>query len=133
MVIDVRKLNAQKKYSGTLEWEEEGDETLVDIPYVKFSSPIKVSIKFELYEDDALEIKGKISFDLQGKCSRCLEDAKMTVEGDIQALFEPFENGEDYVYSRGLINTKEAVNDAVMACMPKVLLCKEDCVGIQYK
>ena len=53
MIIDVRKLNAQKKYSGTLEFEYEAPENLIDIPFVKFSSPVKVEAEYELFEDDS--------------------------------------------------------------------------------
>ena len=58
MIIDVRKLNAQKKYSGSMEFEYAAPEHLIGIPYVKFAAPVKVSFEYELYEDDSLEING---------------------------------------------------------------------------
>ena len=133
MVIDVRKLNAQKSYSGTLEFEYEADESLIDIPFVSFDGAIKVQAEYELYEDDAFEIKGKIFYRLKGQCSRCLKDAQAEVEGDLDALFEPFEGGEDYAYSGGKINLADAIKDAVMASMPMVLSCGATCKGIEYK
>ena len=132
MVIDVRQLNAQKRYTGTLEFSVEGESELIDIPFVEFASPVKIQADYELFEDDALELKGKISFWLKGQCSRCLKDAQTFVEGEIDALFEPFEGGEDYSNQNGKIDLTEAIREAVMASMPKVLSCGDACEGIKY-
>ena len=132
MIIDVRKLNAQKSYEGDLVWEEEADESLVDIPYVEFDGKIEIQAHYELYEDNSLQLTGKVFYKLKGKCSRCLSFAEKSIEGEINALFEPFSGAEDYSYSRGIIDTQEAIKDAVVFSMPMVLLCKDDCAGIQY-
>ena len=42
MIIDVRKLNAQKRYSGSMEFDYSAPETLIEIPFVKFAAPVKV-------------------------------------------------------------------------------------------
>lgn len=132
MIIDVRKLNAGKKYSGRLDFEYSAPEELIDIPFVRFSAPVKVEAEYELFEDDSLELKGKVFYKLEGQCSRCLSEASQNVEGEIDAYFQPFEGGEDYAYSGGVIDLKDAINDAVMACMPRVLSCGEHCQGIRY-
>ena len=132
MVIDIRKLNAQKKYSGELVFDYEAPESLIDIPFVKFAKPVKVEAFYDLLEDDSLELRGKISFLLEGKCSKCLSDASVWVEGELDAYFEPRKDCEDYSYTNGRIDLREAIEDAVMSAMPYVVLCKEDCEGIQY-
>ena len=132
MVIDVRRLNAQKNYSGRLEFEYEADASLIDVPFTEFDGTVKVQADYELFEDDALEMKGKIFYRLKGQCSRCLNDATQEVEGELDALFEPFEGGEDYSYQGGKIDLSDALNDAIMASMPRVLSCGEDCKGIKY-
>ena len=132
MIIDIRKLNAQKKYSGELVFEYDAPEELIGIPFVKFVSPVKIEADYELLEDDSLELRGKVSFCLSGKCSRCLTETTQTVEGELDAYFEPRKDSEDYSYSNGRIDLREAVEDAIMACMPYVLLCGEDCEGIRY-
>ena len=58
MIIDVRKLNAGKRYSGKLEFEYSAPETLIDSPFVRFSAPVKVEAEYCLLEDDSLELKG---------------------------------------------------------------------------
>lgn len=59
MIIDVRKLNAGKTYSGRLEFEYMAPESLIDIPFVRFSAPVKVEAEFELYEDDSFGAEGE--------------------------------------------------------------------------
>ena len=132
MIIDVRKLNAQKKYSGTLEFEYEAPENLIDIPFVKFSSPVKVEAEYELFEDDSLELRGKILYTLEGPCSKCLKETSERVEGELDAYFQPFKGGEDYAYSGGVIDLTNAVNDAIMSSMPRTLSCGENCQDIRY-
>ena len=132
MIIDVRKLNAQKKYSGTREFEYEAPENLIDIPFVKFSSPVKVEAEYELFEDDSLELRGKILYTLEGQCSRCLKETSERVEGELDAYFQPFKDGEDYAYSGGVIDLTNAVNDAIMSSMPRTLSCGENCQDIRY-
>ena len=52
MIIDVRKLNAQKLYRGSMEFTYSAPEDLIAIPYVKFSAPVQIKFDYELYEDD---------------------------------------------------------------------------------
>lgn len=133
MIIDIRKLNAQKKYAGELSFTYDAPETLIGIPFVHFAAPVQVELRYELYEDNSFEVFGKVSFELQGQCSRCLQPANMQVEGELQAYFEPRKDAEDYSYSNGMVDMRNALDDAIMACMPYVLCCKEDCEGLSYQ
>ncbi len=132
MIIDIRKLNVQKKYSGEMELSYEAPENLIEIPFVRFATPVTVRFSYELYEDDAFEIKGSVSFTLEGQCSRCLQDAKTDIVGELDALFEPKKDGEDYSYFGGVVDLKKAVDEAIMACMPFTLSCGENCESIGY-
>ena len=132
MIVDIRKLNAQKNYSGEMEFEYSASEELVEIPFVKFTTPVKVRFSYELYEDDAFEIHGSVSYSLEGKCSRCLKNASADVEGELDALFEDRKDFEDYGYSNGKVDLTKAVNDAVMASMPFLISCGENCEAISY-
>ncbi len=132
MIIDIRKLNAQKKYSGELEFEYSAPEHLIEIPYVKFSSPVKVSFEYELYEDDSIEIRGKVVYSLQGQCSRCLKETTAQVEGELDAYFEPRKDYEDYGYTNGIVDLTKAVDDAIMASMPFLIVCSDGCEKIAY-
>ena len=132
MEIDIRKLNAQKKYTGHLEFDYSAPETLIEIPFVKFSAPVKVAFDYELYEDDAFEIDGTVSFRIEGQCSRCLKEASEEVVGELKALFEDRDDYEDYGYKNGVVRLKQAVDEAIMACMPFVLSCGADCEGSSF-
>ena len=132
MIIDIRKLNAKKAYVGELHFDYEASEELIGIPFVKFAGPVSVDFSYELFADDALEIKGKITYRLEGQCSRCLHAAAQTVEGELDALFEPTSSPEDYGYTGGIVRLNEAVEDAIMASMPFTLSCGEDCKGISF-
>ncbi len=132
MVIDIRKLNAQKKYSGSMEFEYSAPETLIEIPFVKFGGAVKVVFDYDLYEDDAFEIHGKVSYRLEGQCSRCLNEASQEVEGELSALFETGKDYEDYGYTNGTVRLQTAVEDAIMASMPFALSCGENCKGLSW-
>ena len=132
MVIDVRKLNAQKKYVGSMEFSYSAPETLIDIPTVKFQTPVSVKFDYEIFEDDSVEIKGTVTYRLAGLCSRCLKEAEQTVEGELDAYFQPCKDAEDYSYFGGVIDLTQAVNEAVMASLPYLLSCGEGCEALTY-
>ena len=132
MVIDVRKLNAQKKYVGHMEFEYFAPQDLIDIPSVTFKSPVKVEFDYEIFEDDSVEVKGSVSYILSGLCSRCLKEAEENVKGELDAYFEPRKDAEDYSYFGGVIDLTQAVNEAIMASLPYLLSCAEGCEALTY-
>ena len=132
MVIDIRKLNAQKKYFGNMEFEYSAPNTLIEIPFVKFVGPVKVAFEYDLYEDDSFEVRGTVSYRIEGQCSRCLKDAAQDVVGEMNAYFENRKDFEDYGYTNGIVHLENAVEDAIMASMPYLLSCGEDCEGLSW-
>lgn len=132
MIIDIRKLNAQKKYSGTMEFTYSAPDSLIEIPFVAFSAPVKVAFSYELYEDDSLDIQGTVTYTLEGQCSRCLKETSKRVVGELNAYFQPCKEYEDYGYTNGIVRLEQAVEDAIMASMPFMLSCEEECEGIPY-
>ncbi len=132
MVIDIRKLNAQKKYSGRMEFSYSAPQTLIEIPFVTFDGEVKIVFDYDLYEDDSLEIHGKVCYRLTGQCSRCLQEASEEVEGELSALFEKTPNFEDYGYTNGIVHLETAVEDAIMASMPFTLSCGGACKGLSW-
>ena len=114
MIIDIRKLNAQKSYFGEMEFSYNAPESLLNVPLAVFDGPISVKFEYDLYEDNALEIRGKVSYRLKGQCSRCLSDVSVAIEGELNALFEPTKDAEDYSYTGGVVDITQAVEDAVM-------------------
>ena len=132
MIIDIRQLNAKKAYSGAMRFEYIAPQELIEIPYVEFATPVVVEFDYELFSDDSLEIRGTVSYRLKGKCSRCLKETEADVVGEIVALFEPTKDCEDYSYTGSRVDLTNAVQDAIMASMPYLLSCGEDCQGIVF-
>ena len=132
MVIDIRKLNAQKSYYGKMEFSFQPPAEILNIPYAVFDGPVLVAFEYELYEDNALEIHGTVRYRLKGQCSRCLKDAQASIEGELSALFEPKKDAEDYSYFGNVVDITQAVQDAVVFSLPFNLSCEEDCEEIQY-
>ncbi len=133
MTIDVRKLNVQKKYTGDLAFEFEGDESLLEIPYVAFSSPVKAELHYEILEDDSVEVTGSIFFSLKGACSRCLSETERSYVGEVDAYFLPRGGeSEDYRYTNGVIDLSDCLNDALMLALPPRLECAEECIPLEW-
>ena len=135
MMIDVRKCNAEGKYTGTLDFEFEGDASLIDIPFVSFSTPVHAVLDYEIFEDNSVEVKGELSFTLGGACSRCLKPTKEHIVSEAEALFVP-KGGkaeeEDYTYRNGIVDLGEFLRDTVLFALPSALFCAEGCSAPEY-
>ena len=126
--IDVLRAQALGRLNGDLAFETEADESLLDIPYVAFSTPVSVAAHYEIFDDGKVEVTGSVRFGLKGLCSRCMKEIEQEISGELNALFVPDrENGEDYAYYNGRIKLDEAVRDAVMFALPNSFLCGQDC------
>ena len=134
-MIDVRKCNAEGKYTGTLDFEFEGDASLIDIPFVSFSTPVHAVLDYEIFEDNSVEVKGELSFTLEGACSRCLKPTKEHILTEAEALFVP-KGGkaeeEDYTYRNGIVDLGEFLRDTVLFALPSALFCAEGCSAPEY-
>ena len=134
-MIDVRKCNAEGKYTGTLDFEFEGDASLIDIPFVSFSTPVRAVLDYEIFEDNSVEVRGELSFTLEGACSRCLKPTKEHVLSEAEALFVP-KGGkaeeEDYTYRNGIVDLGEFLRDTVLFALPSALFCAEGCSAPEY-
>ncbi len=130
--VDIRKLNAQKQYTGSMEFDYAAPDTLIEIPFVNFGGAVKVRFSYELYEDNSLEIFGRVRYRLEGQCSRCLEPTFAEIEGELNAYFQEGNSYEDYGYTGGIVRLDAAIEDAILASMPFSLLCREDCEGIAW-
>lgn len=122
--IDVRNSVARKNYTGELDFAFEAEEDLLEIPYVSFSSPIHAALRYEIFEDDSVELKGSISFTLKGLCSRCLSEAEREVVFEVEAVFVKGEpEDEEYEYINGSVDLSEFLRDSVLFAIPSKVLC----------
>ena len=126
--IDVMRAQALGKLDGDLSFEIPAEDSLLDIPFVAFSSPVYVTARYEIFDDGKVEVSGTVKFSLKGLCSRCMKETEQEISGELIALFVPNgEDGEDYAYTNGRIKLDEAVRDAVTFALPNSFLCGENC------
>ena len=123
--IDVRGCIANKMTEGSLDFDFEADETLLDIPFVKFAGPVRAALAYTVLDDFSVEVRGEIAFTLLGECSRCLKEAKQEIVYRAEGLFERGEgDGETYGYRNGKVTLDEFLRDSVMFALPPRLLCE---------
>ena len=126
--IDVLRAQALGRLNGDLAFETPADESLLDIPFVAFSTPVSVTAHYEILDDGKVEVTGSVRFCLKGLCSRCMKELEQEIVGELNALFVPEGgDGEDYGYFGGRIKLDEAVRDAVAFALPNSLLCGDEC------
>ena len=115
---------ARKQYAGEAAFEWEEAEALLDLPFVRFSGPVRFSLSYEIGEDGRVDVEGTISFTLTGLCSRCLGETSRTFEEEVRAAFLPRPSEEDYSYRNGKVDLGEFVRDSVLIALPGVLNCE---------
>ena len=130
MEIEVKKLNALKKYTVNFQFEYLPENNLCLVPLSEISGAVKVSGEYEIYDDDCVGVRLTVSYRISGQCSYCLKAAQKLTEFTSDILFVPEHDGDNYFYDGIRINLKTAVDDAILISQPSVLLCKEDCTGI---
>lgn len=130
MKIQVKKLNALKKYSGSFEFDYEPPADLCLIPLCKIEGNVQISGNYEIYDDDSVGINFTVKYLITGQCSYCLNDAKKQIEKSFEVLFVLEDDSDNYSYDGVTIDLTTAVNDAILFSQPNLLLCREDCAGI---
>lgn len=132
MILDVKKLNGLKEYSGEAEFAFDPPEDLIDIPYVSFGGNAVAKISYDIFEDGEVKISGEVKYRLKGLCSGCLKETETEVTGGIEARYTRNGDGEDYAYDGNIIDLKELFYDSIVWSMPRALSCGEDCKGVEY-
>ena len=130
MKLEIKKLNALKKYTGDFECEYEPPKDICLVPLCGIEGKVFVGGKYEIYDDDSVGVDFTVRYRIVGQCSYCLEDAEKDVEKAFEILFVTGDDEDNYHYDGISIDLKPAVNDAILFSQPNLILCKEDCTGI---
>ncbi len=130
MKIEVKKLNALGKYTGGFEFDYEPSSDMCLIPLCKIEGSVHVKGKYEIYDDDTVGVDFGIKYRVVGQCSYCLKETAAEIGQNFEILFVPEDDPDNYSYDGISINLKTAVDDAILFSQPNVLLCREDCTGI---
>lgn len=130
MEIEVKRLIALGKLTGNFGFDYTPPENSCLIPLCDIDGDVRVSGEYEIFDDDSVEVELTVSYKLKGQCSYCLNDAEKNVKFTQSVLFVTEADNENYDYDGFKINLKTAVDDAILISQPQILLCKEDCKGI---
>ncbi len=133
MEIEISKLLARCQSEGDFEFGYTPTENLCIIPLCNIEGEVKVSGNFVIYDDDSVAVNFTVSYLIAGKCSYCLSDAKKEISYESEVLFLPEKNDDDYFYDGKKIDLKTAVDEAILISQPAIILCRDDCEGIDVK
>ena len=130
MVIDVKKLKRSGKESCSFHFDYEADDSAITLPDAEYSRPVSVNGTLTLGGNEVWA-EGEIEYFVSTKCSRCLDDVIFHNIVEYDETFSEDDNADGaYLYSRGLVDLTEMVNEKLLLSFPVSVLCKEDCKGI---
>lgn len=130
MVIDVKKLKRSGKESCSFHFDYEADDSAITLPDAEYSRPVSVNGTLTLGGNEVWA-EGEIEYFVSTKCSRCLDDVIFHNIVEFDETFSEDDNVDGaYLYSRGLVDLTEMVNEKLLLSFPVSVLCKEDCKGI---
>lgn len=130
MVIDVKKLKRSGKESCSFHFDYEADDSAITLPDAEYSRPVSVNGTLTLGGNEVWA-EGEIEYFVSTKCSRCLDDVIFHNIVEFDETFSEDNNADGaYLYSRGLVDLTEMVNEKLLLSFPVSVLCKEDCKGI---
>lgn len=131
MRIDLRKIKRAGKDSESFCFEFTPSDDIITLPDTTFAEPVKVTGEVKIAGSDAV-VSAEVWFKLSGQCSRCLEPAWFEDAVILNEDFVPEPgDGENYTYSKDVVDLTQAVTELLIISMPMVLLCKSDCEGIE--
>ena len=113
----------------------------LDFGGLEFSFPDGIDWKANITNTGgALLVQGKVAGVAKTQCMRCLEEASIPIEGDIEGYFlltpdslPPDDMEEDEFGRIGEDKTIEMsplIESAILLELPQVPVCREDCAGI---
>jgi len=138
--VSIESLEQRSIYR--IEGEVALDSVELEIGSCPLLEPLKVEIEYVLRGRE-LFVQGKVKTALSCPCSRCLEPARVDIDGEIEAIYRPIEKLkvlrreevleklENVVYySDPVVDLFERVLEAVVVEVPQKPLCKPDCKGL---
>lgn len=127
MIIDVNKLKQQGKTEGDFTLEYIPERQLLDLPNAEIVGGVRVEVTVRIAGRDAT-VEGEVSFTVKGDCSRCLEEAVVTVTEPFSAEYG-MDAGAELPVKAGKIDLTLPVEEAVITNSPLVIYCTDDCKG----
>lgn len=118
-----------------------------------FVGPLSIRGKLANASTDVLELTGELSFRIETRCARCLQEVQRDYVVAIEESFvsdqphkhsyvRPYRNRDEieyeeapeeddsYTFSGDELDLSEALKDNAILALPPRLLCEEDCRGL---
>ena len=136
MEIEVRKLNALKRYEGSFAYDYTPPRDICLIPLCNIDGEVKVEGAYEICDDGKVWVDLTVNYKISGQCSYCLKPALKQITFTTEILYDVTDNNakdkddDHYKYDGIKINLQSAVDDAILLSQPNILLCSDGCTGI---
>ena len=128
MILNLKEVYKSGKESRDFFFLYEPDEELSTIPNVSVVLPVKINGTLTLTGAHSCLVEGEITFSLKGECSRCLKETEKEYFTSFSEEVSDGENG--YKVINDTVDLGKIADDAILAEMPLVLLCDENCKGL---
>ncbi len=88
---------------------------------------------------DAIVLTGKATANVEGLCSRCLSNATMEIDSEVEGYYLLGEDSDvtgmaedeyELIGADGKIDLSEAIESAILVELPMIFLCRDDCKGL---
>ena len=131
MVIELNKLKASGKEESPFSFGFTPDKEMLGLPNSRFSDTARIEGVCEVYPDKAF-LSGKLTFTIEGECSRCLSPAKKTVEVEFDEEFRPAPCSDENVnvYYKNVLDVGALASQLILTNLPYVIYCKDGCKGL---
>ncbi|TAN21890.1 MAG: DUF177 domain-containing protein [Acidobacteria bacterium] len=123
-----------------LHWTAGKDEALAEVPEV--TGELHFEGKARLV-GEGMRLQGHVRGDIAPACARCLEPISMTVDRDVDLLYEPealigdsaeaeihAADTEVAFFSGPGVDLEEVAREQILLALPMQPLCKSDCRGL---
>lgn len=119
------KINTDRIPQGGLAVSDCLDPSSLDLETdaIKFKLPIKVAAQVAK-ENNAVQVKGIISVQMELTCSRCLTEFPCEISKKFRFIFR--------VEKREILNLSEEIRQEIILTYPLKPLCREDCRGLCF-
>jgi uncharacterized protein len=135
-VLDTRDLRRgagnQKLVNRTLKAPADLGSGVMSVPV---GSDIVLDLRLEAVMDGVL-LSGTASMDLDGECSRCLDEIHDELDLDLTEFYlyeapkDENEDADELILNDDMIDLDPVLRDAVVGAIPFQPLCSDDCAGL---
>ena len=114
-----------------------------DIDELKFTKPVKVSLKIKKVSSDIISVTGNIKTKIKAVCDNCLKEFVYNIDYDVNENYAVNQLYQDYkeeteikdgffaidLNGRGEIDIDDLIYQSLILSVPNKLVCDINCIG----